>query len=100
MTQVKNTGQTAIPYRGGYIFPGRVKDVAAEDIDSLREQGDFIVLPTQRKPRRPSVSKEAAVVEAPSTDKKPTPEKRESASEDNKKPNAKERRKLKKNDEA
>lgn len=70
MTQVRNTGQVAISYRGGYIFPGRVKDVAEEDIDTLREQGDIIVLPTQKKSRRPSPGKKEAVAGAPPPDKK------------------------------
>lgn len=65
MTQVKNTGSQAIPYRGGYILPGRVKDVADEDIDALRNEGDIVVLPSPVKNQRPSAPKESAVAETP-----------------------------------
>lgn len=63
MAQVKNTGRTAIPYRGGYILPGHVKNVADEDIDALRESDEIIVLPSQHKSRRPSAPESPAVAE-------------------------------------
>ncbi len=63
MAQVKNTGRTAMPYRGGYILPGHVKNVADEDIDALRKSGDILVLPAQGKTRRPSAPESPAVAE-------------------------------------